>query len=290
VLTDVLVGIEAAVSFGLIVLILLHSGKGGGLSDMFGVSVGSTAAGSTVAEKNLDRDHDHLCRHLRLHYGDPRTALALTRAATRARFPGSLRGGHQRCRRAAAGRREPGPPAPGRARSERPGSVTVAVPDIPAELNPRRRRGRTRSPRCSSNRSCRSPSSSIRSTAPSRTGPPRLGGAGRRRAADPSCTRFNPDAHLSDGVAITAADFVYNWHEHLATGGVAPYRVAARLRGHRVGDRLERRRTVTVVFAESFADWEALFSRPRPAHVAAGRGWAGSRRRTRPPSSRADRS
>ena len=33
----------------------MHSGKGGGLSDMFGGSVGSAAAGSTVVEKNLDR-------------------------------------------------------------------------------------------------------------------------------------------------------------------------------------------------------------------------------------------
>ena len=39
----------------LIFLVLLHSGKGGGLSDMFGSSIGSAAAGSTVAEKNLDR-------------------------------------------------------------------------------------------------------------------------------------------------------------------------------------------------------------------------------------------
>jgi preprotein translocase subunit SecG len=39
----------------LIFLVLLHSGKGGGLSDMFGGSLGSTAAGSTVAERNLDR-------------------------------------------------------------------------------------------------------------------------------------------------------------------------------------------------------------------------------------------
>lgn len=54
-LTDVLVGIEVASSFALILLILLHSGRGGGLSDMFGSSIGSAAAGSTVAEKNLDR-------------------------------------------------------------------------------------------------------------------------------------------------------------------------------------------------------------------------------------------
>ena len=33
---------------------LLHSGRGGGLSDMFG-GMGSVAAGSTVVERNLDR-------------------------------------------------------------------------------------------------------------------------------------------------------------------------------------------------------------------------------------------
>lgn len=40
---------------GLIVLVLLHSGRGSGLSDMFGGSVGAAAAGSTVVERNLDR-------------------------------------------------------------------------------------------------------------------------------------------------------------------------------------------------------------------------------------------
>ncbi|MDA8034143.1 MAG: preprotein translocase subunit SecG [Actinomycetota bacterium] len=54
-LTDVVVGVEIASSFALILLILLHSGRGGGLSDMFGSSIGSAASGSTVAEKNLDR-------------------------------------------------------------------------------------------------------------------------------------------------------------------------------------------------------------------------------------------
>ena len=36
-------------------LILLHKGKGGGLSDMFGGGVSSTLGGSSVAERNLDR-------------------------------------------------------------------------------------------------------------------------------------------------------------------------------------------------------------------------------------------
>ncbi len=36
-------------------LVLLHSGKGGGLSDMFGGGLGAASAGSTVVERNLDR-------------------------------------------------------------------------------------------------------------------------------------------------------------------------------------------------------------------------------------------
>ncbi len=46
--------IHVSLSGILIVLVLLHSGKGGGLSDMFGGGAG-LAAGSTVVEKNLDR-------------------------------------------------------------------------------------------------------------------------------------------------------------------------------------------------------------------------------------------
>jgi preprotein translocase subunit SecG len=39
----------------LTLLILLHRGKGGGMSSMFGGGVTSSLAGSSVAEKNLDR-------------------------------------------------------------------------------------------------------------------------------------------------------------------------------------------------------------------------------------------
>jgi len=55
VLTAILVVLEVASSLGMLVFVLLHSGKGGGLSDLMGGSVGSAAAGSTVAEQNLDR-------------------------------------------------------------------------------------------------------------------------------------------------------------------------------------------------------------------------------------------
>lgn len=54
-LTLAIVVIHVLVCLGLILLILLHSGRGGGLSDMFGGSMGSAAAGSTVVERNLDR-------------------------------------------------------------------------------------------------------------------------------------------------------------------------------------------------------------------------------------------
>ncbi|HUD17050.1 MAG TPA: preprotein translocase subunit SecG [Acidimicrobiales bacterium] len=54
-LTVMYVVIEIVSAFSLVFLILMHSGKGGGLSDMFGGSVGAAAQGSTVVERNLDR-------------------------------------------------------------------------------------------------------------------------------------------------------------------------------------------------------------------------------------------
>ena len=53
-LTAIVVVIHVIVSGTLILLILLHSGRGGGLSDMFG-GVSAAGAGSTMVERNLDR-------------------------------------------------------------------------------------------------------------------------------------------------------------------------------------------------------------------------------------------
>ena len=47
--------IEALSAIGLLFLVLLHSGRGGGISDLMGGSLGAAASGSTVVEKNLDR-------------------------------------------------------------------------------------------------------------------------------------------------------------------------------------------------------------------------------------------
>ncbi len=53
--TVIVIVIQVIVSLLLIGMVLLHSGKGGGLSEMFGGGLGQAAAGSTVAERNLDR-------------------------------------------------------------------------------------------------------------------------------------------------------------------------------------------------------------------------------------------
>ena len=39
----------------MMLLVLMHKGKGGGLSDMFGGGMQSSVGGSSVAERNLDR-------------------------------------------------------------------------------------------------------------------------------------------------------------------------------------------------------------------------------------------
>jgi preprotein translocase subunit SecG len=55
VLTGILLVFQVLTALLLIVFILLHAGRGGGLSDMFGGQMGGSMAGSTVVEKNLDR-------------------------------------------------------------------------------------------------------------------------------------------------------------------------------------------------------------------------------------------
>ena len=42
-------------SIVMVLLVLLHKGKGGGLSDLFGGGVSSTLGSSSVVERNLDR-------------------------------------------------------------------------------------------------------------------------------------------------------------------------------------------------------------------------------------------
>jgi len=50
-----LIVIDVIASLTLILFILLHAGRGGGLSDMFGGGMNTQLGGSTVVERNLDR-------------------------------------------------------------------------------------------------------------------------------------------------------------------------------------------------------------------------------------------
>lgn len=54
-LTGIILAVHIFVSLLLVLFILLHAGRGGGLSDMFGGTMGGALAGSTVMERNLDR-------------------------------------------------------------------------------------------------------------------------------------------------------------------------------------------------------------------------------------------
>ena len=52
----IVAALHALISLALIFLILLHAGRGGGVSDMFGGGFNSGSfSGSTVVERNLDR-------------------------------------------------------------------------------------------------------------------------------------------------------------------------------------------------------------------------------------------
>jgi preprotein translocase subunit SecG len=57
VLTGIVAVLQLLISLMLIFLVLLHAGRSGGMSDMFGggMSGGGAVGGSTVMEKNLDR-------------------------------------------------------------------------------------------------------------------------------------------------------------------------------------------------------------------------------------------
>jgi preprotein translocase subunit SecG len=54
-LAGIVAALHAVISLALIFLILLHAGRGGGVSDMFGGGMSGSYSGSTVVERNLDR-------------------------------------------------------------------------------------------------------------------------------------------------------------------------------------------------------------------------------------------
>ena len=88
--------------------------------------------------------------------------------------------------------------------------------------------------------------------------------------------RINPRAVWSDGVAITGADFVYNWQAQSGSGrwtdvGGAPFTPASTA-GYRLIGSVSfdpsQPDVVAVRFSRPDADWQALFAHLVPAHVA----------------------
>jgi peptide/nickel transport system substrate-binding protein len=89
---------------------------------------------------------------------------------------------------------------------------------------------------------------------------------------------INPKAVWSDGVPVTADDFIYAWTSQRGDGvdvngqpdqvaSTLGYRDVASVTGSNGG------RTVTVVFATPFTDWRVLFDHMVPAHIAQVVGW-----------------
>jgi peptide/nickel transport system substrate-binding protein len=87
--------------------------------------------------------------------------------------------------------------------------------------------------------------------------------------------QINPKAKWSDGVPISASDFIYNWESQSGNpkykdvggkaflpAGTSGYNQISSVTGSNGG------KTVTVVFSKPFADWKSLFSPMIPAHVA----------------------
>ena len=89
---------------------------------------------------------------------------------------------------------------------------------------------------------------------------------------------INPKAVWSDGVPVTADDFIYAWQSQRGDGvdidgqpdqvaSTLGYRDVASVTGSHSG------RTVTVVFARPYADWRIMFDHMVPAHIARKVGW-----------------
>lgn len=55
VLAYILLAIHVICALGLVVFVLLHSGKGTGVSSLFGAGLPASATGTGMIEKNLDR-------------------------------------------------------------------------------------------------------------------------------------------------------------------------------------------------------------------------------------------
>lgn len=89
---------------------------------------------------------------------------------------------------------------------------------------------------------------------------------------------INPRAVWSDGVAITAADFIYAWQHQrsvpIGTTGDADVASTAGYDDIASMTPSDKARTLTVVFSTPYSDWQGLFADLLPAHVLERVGWS----------------
>ncbi|HKD95684.1 MAG TPA: ABC transporter family substrate-binding protein [Gaiellaceae bacterium] len=97
--------------------------------------------------------------------------------------------------------------------------------------------------------------------------------------------KINPKAKWSDGVPISASDFIYNWQAQsgnpkFTDKGGKPFEPASTSGYNQIKSVTgsDGNKTVTVVFSKPFGDWQALFSPLIPAHISQkvgfNEGWA----------------
>ncbi len=89
---------------------------------------------------------------------------------------------------------------------------------------------------------------------------------------------ISPQAVWSDGVPVTADDFIYAWQAQRGVGtdiDGQPYQVASTLGYRDVASVTPSHhgKTVTVVFSTPYTDWRLMFSNMVPAHIARRVGW-----------------
>ncbi|HVC70600.1 MAG TPA: ABC transporter family substrate-binding protein [Acidimicrobiales bacterium] len=92
--------------------------------------------------------------------------------------------------------------------------------------------------------------------------------------------KINPAAKWSDGVPISADDFIYNWQaqsglsQYTDVGGKA-FDDASNTGYNQIKSvtSSDGGKTVTAVFSTPFADWRSLFANLIPAHIAKTVGW-----------------
>jgi len=159
------------------------------------------------------------------------------------------------------------------------GTATVGVPAIPTEFNPATPSGDNSVTQMVMEQVWPQPfvvNSSLQPVASTPTTAPTLLISAEDVSVSPQTIVYtiDPGARWSDGVPITAADFIYDWHEQLAVGSqlganepLQGYEDIKSITGSSKG------KVVTVVFTRPYADWYALFANLVPAHVAKRYGW-----------------